>query len=507
MRISMTRALWLLMSIVVLHSCNDETIEPVFYGNLEGFIRHSESEEPLAQVKVSTSPLSVSVLTDHRGYYRIDSLEAKEYSVFATKDGYGAETVKVNLSRNATISQNIFLDPFIPDNEVAIYEPVSPIPPNDSTGLDLVVVLGWSTLNAIAENDSIIYDINIYASEGSAEDKRIIDFPDTTLAITGLRYSTTYYWQVTSKNLEGQKINGPVWKFTTQDFPDNRLFFALKDDDPDGRGENYNIYSGSQEDSIIVRLTKDVGMDIAPSLSFKRDKVAFVSDRNNNEPHIFTMDPDGKNPFQVTTLPVTGYHNPGVGYCWSPDGGRLLYSHYDRLYKIDRNGTNLELVATAPEGRHFRRCDWTAQQNKIVVETVGVNGFDSEIYLMNDDGSEMTLLVENVPGRVGDPSFSIDGKSILYTYDVSEFESQDNRQLDTHIFLMAIDSSSVEDLSQNNKDNGTNDLMPIFSPDGANIIFYNVPNDGIGEPSVWIMDSSGGNRELVYEGALTPHWK
>lgn len=267
---------------------------------------------------------------------------------------------------------------------------------------------------------------------------------------------------------------------------------------------NYEIYSSDTASSTTIQLTFNFNRDWWPRLNPGKTKIAYISDQEIN-PQIFTMNTDGTNKFKVTTIPVTGYHNNGIGFSWSPDGGYILYSNYDKLYKISQFGTNLTQIATAPAERNFRETDWSPVNNKIVVLTIGENSYDSEIYLMNSDGSNMTIFFSNFPGSMEYPTFSVDGNSIMFTRDVSGFESQDGRQLDSHIFIMSINGTDTTDVSIN-KPEGTNDLQPRFSPDGSQIIFTNSQNVLGAAPYIWIMNVDGNNRTKLFDNAMMPEW-
>jgi TolB protein len=125
----------------------------------------------------------------------------------------------------------------------------------------------------------------------------------------------------------------------------------------------------------------------------------------------------------------------------------------------------------------------------------------------------MTLLVANSAGATGSPSFSIDGSKILYTHDVSGYQGNDGRMLDSHIFEITIANSSVVDLSivnqsnQNNKQNGTNDLNPRYSANGGNIIFENGSNVLNSTQDIWVMGANGNNRTKIISNGIMPDWK
>jgi TolB protein len=290
-----------------------------------------------------------------------------------------------------------------------------------------------------------------------------------------------------------------VWSFKTIPFPNNRILFTTR------RNGNYELYSSTITGDSLTRITYSSSYELRSFFSNSRDRIAFTSN-DKVDFHIYTMNKDGTGRQQVTTIPLAGNHNQGIGFSWSPDNGKFIYSNYNKLYRIDKDGVNLTLVATAPANRNFRLSDWTAVGNKIVVETIGSTIYDSEIYLMNADGSDTVRLMDNLAGVIESPSFSIDGKEIMYTRDVLGYESADGRQLDAHIFIMNIDTRIVTDVSIEKID-GTNDLQPRFSPDGSKIIFTNASNDGTGLKSIWIMDRNGSNRSKLHEDGEMPHWK
>ncbi len=218
------------------------------------------------------------------------------------------------------------------------------------------------------------------------------------------------------------------------------------------------------------------------------------------------MNLEGADITKITTLPIAGYHNYGVGFCWAENGSRIIYGYYDNLYSINSDRSGLTLVITAPVGRHFHTCDWTAVNNKIVVLTVGSISYESEIYLIDDDGSNMELLVDNLPGCMGSPSFSPSGTKVMFTQDSSGHEISDGRQLDSRVFVINIDGTNKTDLSLN-KPNGTNDLYPRWSADGSYIVFCNTPNDGSATGDIWIMDSDGESRTKIADMGTMPDWK
>lgn len=497
--------LLLLALTVLLGACEEIEVEPQFYGSVAVTVLDARTNQPLPNTAISTNPATGSFATDAQGKVTIDQVPAGTVSVIARRASYDQLTSNVTVTSEQTQSVVLLLGrstsgtPPNPANR--------PTPANGATGLNTDVLLAWHPVGA-AKSDSLKYDVVLFESNNLNQRNLLSNSRDTTTTVTGLLYGTTYYWQVTVRNPGGGVARGPVWSFQTRPLPENRFLYART------VAGNTDIYSSDNTGGNLLRLTQATTVETAPQLSPNRDLVAFTS--NATGPfQLYTMNRDGSNQRRITTLAVEGYHNNGVGYRWSPDGAQLIYAHYNELYRVNRDGTGLTLLATAPAGRHFRECDWTVQNGgRLVVQTIGVNVFDSEIYLYNVDGSNPTLLVGNLAGRVDSPSFNVDGRSVVFSHDVAGFNSVLGRQLDAHIFTIRVDGTGLVDVTAGagsgvatGKAVGTNDVMPRYSPDGFRLIYVNRPNDDIGPPEVWTMDADGRNRARIFSNAFLPDWK
>jgi TolB protein len=473
-------------------ACNEDTVAPAFYGAIDGTVTFQSSGTPAAGVEITTSPTTSTVLTDDEGHFIMTDLPTGEYSVVAHLEGYKNVSKKIAVTKNNTTSTELQLvsDASTPNS------PTAPVPAAGADNIERSITLKWSVIEK--NDDELKYNIILFESNQPAPLFDVDDHADTVLTVENLKFNTTYFWQVDVKNTAGIVTHGQLWHFKTRPFPDNRYLFASQ------RDGNYEIYSSNETSNDLVRLTYSDHEQVSPQYSNDRNLIAYA-EHTNLEYHIFTMNKDGSSPVKVTTLPVAGFHNDGRGFCWSPDNGRILYSHYDKLYSIDRNGSNLTLIATAPSGRTYRGCDWTAVGNQIVVETVGTLPYESEIRLIDLWNATDIVLVNDLPGAIQNPSFSIDGNYIIYTKDVSGFETETGRQLDSHIILRHIVTGAETDLSTG-KDSGTNDLNPRFSPDGASVIFENRNNDGSGNPAIYTYDITPKKRTLLFNDAAMPDW-
>lgn len=484
---------------ITFYACKEESFDPVVYGSIEGIVLDAETGDPIEGASVSTTPPTEAIITGADGTFAIYDIPVTNYTINVTKSGYQKGNVGVAVKEaviiNATILLNVTTEENVPPGE-----PQNPDPVDKAIDQPTTITLSWNTVEI--DSDGVFFDVYLFESGDPTKIQVASGISDTLVTVDSLRNKTTYFWQVIAKDSGNAVTNGNVWSFTTEQFPDLPIVYSARYNDG---YELFIVPDDSTNDAGIIRLTDTDYRELYPRISPRLDKIAFVSDIDL-EPQIYTINRDGSNLFQVTALPVTGSHNPGIGYAWSPDGTQLIYPHYDRLYRIDADGKGITIVANAPDGWNWKELDWSLDKSKIVALAVGARPFDTRIYLMDADGGNMTILLDNAPGTLGSPTFSVDGSQVMYTYDVSGYQSNDGRQLNTHILIVNTDGTDTTDISTDKPD-GTNDLFPRFSPDGARVIFSNGFNYKTAVKSVYTMEVDGENRTLIATGGLYPDWK
>ena len=122
----------------------------------------------------------------------------------------------------------------------------------------------------------------------------------------------------------------------------------------------------------------------------------------------------------------------------------------------------------------------------------GVDG-DSDIYVMNPDGSNVTRLTNNLGAF--DPEWSPDGRQIV-------FSSRDSWSGNYDIYVMNADGSGVTQLTYDAEDDGN----PSWSPDGRQIAFG---SERDGNANIYVMNADGSNvTRLTYNGMRnwSPSW-
>ena len=117
---------------------------------------------------------------------------------------------------------------------------------------------------------------------------------------------------------------------------------------------------------------------------------------------------------------------------------------------------------------------------------------NSEIYIMDTDGSNTTRLTDNSTAD-SDPNWSHDGNKITFVA---------TRDGNSEIYVMNVDGSSPVNLTNNEAE----DISPAWSPDGARIAFVSTRGS---QQDIYVMDADGSNQTKLTDDAHlddSPDW-
>ena len=230
------------------------------------------------------------------------------------------------------------------------------------------------------------------------------------------------------------------------------VFHSSRDANPD----IYVVQGIRQE---VTRITTHPATDWVPTWSPDGKRIAFVSDRNNNQSQIWVIDADGKNLMRLTD----GFHDDNPD--WSPDGTTIAY-HSQRkrtgeypfgvplyeLYLMDSDGSNQRQLV----GEDSIEPCWSPGGTRIVFLFSRKLGELPQLHVVDPDGANMRKLTHNI-GETASPAWSPDGNSIAY---------QHNFQL----WIMDSNGENKRKLTIKNP-RKVIDSHPTWSPDSKRIVF------------------------------------
>ena len=240
------------------------------------------------------------------------------------------------------------------------------------------------------------------------------------------------------------------------------------------RDGNLEIYVMDGDGTNQRRVTVNPARDESPAWSPDGAKIAFESNRNNeNKDHsqIWVIDADGKNPIRLTD---------GLVDCcpdWSPDGTKIVYDALPAgITVMDADGKNKRRLKNEG-GAHP---SWSPDGKRIVYTF-------NQIYVMDADGRNSKKLTHDV-GFKRRPSWSHDGTRIAYV--------ADNR-----IWVMDSNGKNERRLT-----NVTSDDHPTWSPDSESIAFHSFGKRDPGIVGIYTVDVTNGDVDALQRGPNFRHY-
>lgn len=493
----------LLIFALFIQCGEDSSIGLVQYGDLTGKVVKKSDFEPLENVKITLSPSNNTTFTDAQGNFSFKGIEAQDYSVQAKKDGYLDKFEGATVNKENVV--NVVLEMEI---STALNQPPSTpnllTPTDGATDLTNAINLTWESTDP--DEDALTFVVEL-RNDVDSEIKKYEDIKEAMLELTDLKFGVKYFWQVIASDGINDSVSSSVFSFTVKEDPGNRFFYVKNE------SGNSVIYSGSfnQQNGSAenqIKLTSENMNSWRPRKSNTSNLIAFLR-TDNNETHIYTMKVNGNDVKKVTSsVPVKGFNLNEMDFSWSPDGNKLIYPNFGKLYMINKDGSGLQMIYETTDGSLISECDWSEDGSKIALKTNNASGYNGSIFTIDLNGNVLQTVITGAVGALGGLNLSASGNRLLYTRDVSNFQSTNYRQLDTRVFIYDFTSMSNTDVSGSQKGGGTNDLDARFSPNEAEVIFVNTSNDGISQRNV-VKTNLTGNilRVVLFENATMPDWE
>jgi hypothetical protein len=488
----------LFLAIVVL-GCSEETIDNVQIGTITGTVVTEGNFEPIENVRISTNPASSTVFTDENGEFELRNVPAAEYSVQARKDSLLTQFQGVEVIPDGEVNIVFEMKPETANN-LAPKAPMLVSPENNSEGLSRNITFTWTSENV--DDDDLNYQLEI-RNDRNNNVQTYSNITDTTYTVDDLNYGYKYFWQVRVSDSVNEDVLSEVNTFSTLEFPKSRIAYVKKIN-----GNNV-IFSRDLNENEY-QLTSADHNSFRPRKNHRTDKIAFLR-TIGSQTHLYTMNLDGSGQKQITSnIPVNGFNLDKVDFSWANDGASLVYPNFSKLYRVNATGDGTTQIYSEPNGKFITEVDVSNDNSRMALLVNDANGYNASIYLINNEGQKTSTVVSNVDGALGGLNLSVNNNMVLYARDVSGFESEDYRQLNSQLFVYNINTQEALNISDNKPD-GTNDLDPRFSPNEAEVIFVNTSNDGISQNNIYTVEINPGsvdeNRTLLYENAFMPDWE
>lgn len=491
----------ILLWILVL-GCSEDTLDDAIgLGSITGTVVMEGSNEPVDNVRISSNPTTSTVFTDESGNFIITDVPEGDYSIQAKKEGLVTSFEGATVLPNAGV--NVIFDLKTEDQDNR--QPSTPqliSPADNAEAQDLSVAFSWSASDP--EEDALSFELEL-RNDKNNDVLSFKDIADTTYTVENLNYGYKYFWQVRVSDSVHEPVQSTVYSFETLGIPKGRKVYVKE------IAGNHVIFTRDENDNEY-QITSSNSNSFRPRKNNATDKIAFLR-TVGGQTQLFTMDPDGSQQFQVTSkIPVNGFNMEKVDFSWANDGSSLVYPNFEKLYRIQATGGGNTLIYQAPSGRFITEVDVSKDDTVLALLTNNAQGYEASIYTIDASGNVMDSVIAGLPGALGGIDISVDKKRLLFTRDVSGYESSGYRQLDSRLFIYDFGTNLSEAIS-GNKVNGTNDLDPRFSPDEAEVIFVNTSNDGISESIIYslkIQDSqtqNGNVRQELYKNAIMPDWE
>jgi Tol biopolymer transport system component len=279
------------------------------------------------------------------------------------------------------------------------------------------------------------------------------------------------------------------------------------------------VYTMTADGQGIIRLVGyddvDAGSPRNPVYSPDGEKVAFATEYASwdNRCDIYICDKDGSNVTRLTAFypddDTSGppAHTPSKKPFFSPDGTKILFTHTQDdnsrswVYTVNVDGTGLTRLSD--EDAYDVNPAFSPDGEKIVYTSYGsttpppyepenFKHSDSDIYIMNADGSGKTRLTDG-EADYNYPSFSPDGNLITYV-GVRYVDAEDDEE--ATVFILDTSNWKAEQIS---KGRGRFNFAgveypPIFPPGGGKIAYW---VKGTPDRGFYIEDLASGEKVLV----------
>ncbi len=199
--------------LISISSCDETTMDVINYGSINGTVQDGDTYLPLAGVQITTTPPSISLLSDSAGKFSIPKIQVGDVAVNVTKKDYLNNSLSVAIYSGEPTQLNFLI--FKDDNNIGNVTLYDPVPGNGAIDQLTGFLLQWK-VDSKKSSTNFTYSIYIFESNSTIQKLVGEDISVPEVTVSGLSFSTTYFWYVIAK-YEGNKVAfSPTWSFKTR---------------------------------------------------------------------------------------------------------------------------------------------------------------------------------------------------------------------------------------------------------------------------------------------------
>lgn len=156
---------------------------------------------------------------------------------------------------------------------------------------------------------------------------------------------------------------------------------------------------------------------------------------------------------------------------FSGKNGRIAFIFGPDVYTMNSDGSDVKrLTNLGPDSSAFWE-SWSPGGKQIVFVEVNPPGLTEQLWLMNADGSNQHALLSEENYNDERPSFSPDGRSILFSRCTLDFEP-------CALYQIGVDGRGLNEITKLDA-GGVRDVSAEYSPNSTSIAFTSTGRDGI----------------------------
>lgn len=197
----------------LLFACNEDKLEIKDYGSVTGKVLDADTYEPVEGVMITTTPPSVALLSDAEGNFNIPKITEGEVAVSAKKKDYLSNSISVSVYEGQSTDLQMLIYKDL--NNVGTITLYDPVPGNGAVDQLTGILLKWKVDGKKSSTD---LTFSVYMFEANSTAQKLVgeDITLQEVMVSGLQYSTTYFWYVVAKYNGSRIAYSPTWSFKTK---------------------------------------------------------------------------------------------------------------------------------------------------------------------------------------------------------------------------------------------------------------------------------------------------